>query len=68
MYNSGSKIVLTLPILGKKNTFGEGLIGEILECLDKENDKFYRIQFNDGRIAVIPEPIVLESSIPFNDQ
>lgn len=59
--------MLTLPIIGKKNTFQEGLIGEILEHVERESGRFYRIQFNDGRIAVIPESIIAESSKPFGD-
>ena len=67
MYGLGSKIMLTLPIIGKKNTFAEGLIGVILEHLERDNGIFYRIQFNDGRIAVIPESIISESAKPFKD-
>lgn len=59
--------MLTLPIRGKKNTFGEGLIGVIIEHLERNNGMYYRIQFNDGRIAVIPESIISESSKPFKD-
>jgi len=59
--------MLTLPIIGKKNTFAEGLIGVILEHLERDNGIFYRIQFNDGRIAVIPGSIISESAKPFKD-
>ena len=67
MYSIGSKIMLTLPIIGKKNTFAEGLTGVILEHIERDADSFYRIQFNDGRIAVIPESIISESARPLKD-
>lgn len=59
--------MLTLPIIGKKNSFGEGLIGVILEHLERNDGTYYRIQFDDGRIAVIPESIISDSSKPFKD-
>ena len=67
MFITGSRIILTLPIIGKKNTFADGLMGIILEHIEKNAGSYYRIQFNDGRIAVIPESIISESSKPLED-
>ena len=67
MFITGSRIILTLPIIGKKNTFADGLTGIILEHIEKSTGSYYRIQFNDGRIAVIPESIISESSKPLED-
>ncbi|NIS09431.1 MAG: hypothetical protein GWO07_11845 [Candidatus Dadabacteria bacterium] len=62
MYNVGDKFRLHLPIIGKKNQFDEGLIGEITEIFNRDNGRAYRVQFNDGRAALLPENIILESS------
>jgi len=65
MFNVGAKFILKLPIIGKKNQFDEGLIGEITEIFEKENGNAYRVQFNDGRIAVLPQNIITETSRPY---
>ena len=67
MFNIGDKFVLKLPIIGKKNQFDEGLIGEITEIFQRESDAAYRIQFSDGRIAVLPQNIITETSRPFEE-
>jgi hypothetical protein len=66
MFNIGDKFRLKLPILGKKNQFEEGMIGEITEVFERESGMAYRVQFNDGRIAVLPQNIITETSEPLN--
>lgn len=65
MFSLGDKFRLTLPIIGKKNQFEEGLIGEITEIFERENGTAYQVQFSDGRIAVLPQNIITETSRPF---
>ncbi|GEM_PF-882269 len=67
MFNVGAKFILNLPIIGKKNQFDEGLIGEITEIFERQNGKAYRVQFSDGRIAVLPQNIITETSSPFEE-
>jgi len=67
MFNIGDKFVLKLPIIGKKNQFDEGLIGEITEIFQSESDATYRVQFSDGRIALLPQNIISETSRPFEE-
>jgi len=67
MFKIGAKFVLKLPIIGKKNQFDEGLIGEITEIFQRESDATYRVQFSDGRIAVLPQNIITETSRPFEE-
>jgi len=62
MYIIGIRLRLVSPIVGKKNQFEEGLIGEIVEKIERPDNNSYRIQFNDGRIAVLPEHILNQSS------
>jgi len=64
MFNVGAKFILNLPIIGKKNQFDEGLIGEITEIFERQNGNAYRVQFSDGRIAVLPQNIITETSRP----
>ncbi len=64
MFKIGDKFVLNLPIIGKKNQFDEGLIGEITEIFQRESEATYRVQFSDGRIAVLPQNIITETSRP----
>ncbi len=64
MFNVGAKFILKLPIIGKKNQFDEGLIGEITEIFQRESEATYRVQFSDGRIAVLPQNIITETSRP----
>jgi len=63
MYIIGMRLRLVSPIVGKKNQFGEGLIGEIVEKIEGPDNNSYRIQFNDGRIAVLSEHILNQSSM-----
>lgn len=67
MFKLGYKFVLKLPIVGKKNQFDEGLIGEITEVFERESEAAYRVQFSDGRIAVLPQNIITETSRPFEE-
>ncbi|NIP38090.1 MAG: hypothetical protein GWM89_03320 [Candidatus Dadabacteria bacterium] len=67
MFNIGDKFRLNLPIIGKKNQFEQGLIAEVTEIVDRDTAKAYRVQFNDGRIAVLPEDILLQSSKPLQE-
>ncbi|MCH7927348.1 MAG: hypothetical protein IID03_05100 [Candidatus Dadabacteria bacterium] len=67
MFKIGDKFVLKLPIIGKKNQFNEGLIGEITKIFQRESDAAYRVQFSDGRIAVLPQNIITETSSPFEE-
>ncbi|HSG30770.1 MAG TPA: DUF1918 domain-containing protein [Thermodesulfobacteriota bacterium] len=62
MYKVGDKFRLHLPIIGKKNRFDVGLIGEITEIFNRDTGRAYRVQFNDGRTALLPEIIIEESS------
>jgi len=64
MFKIGTKFILKLPIIGKKNQFDEGLIGEITEIFQRESDAAYRVQFSDGRIAVLTQNIITETSRP----
>lgn len=64
MFKIGTKFILKLPIIGKKNQFDEGLIGEITEIFQRESDAAYRVQFSDGRIAVLTQNIITETSKP----
>ena len=68
MFKIGTKFILKLPIIGKKNQFDEGLIGEITEIFQRESDAAYRVQFSDGRIALLPQNIITETSRPLENQ
>lgn len=64
MFDKGYKFRLVLPIIGKKNQFDDGLIGEITEVFERESGRAYQVQFTDGRIALLPEHILAQSSEP----
>ncbi len=64
MFENGYKFRLVLPIIGKKKQFDDGLIGEITEVFERENGRAYQVQFTDGRMALLPEYILAQSSEP----
>ena len=59
MYKEGTKLVLTLPIKGKTMQFEQGLKGKIVEYINNEKGESYRVQFIDGRVALLPKDILL---------
>lgn len=61
MWKKGLTVRLTQTIEGKKDSFNEGLRGNIVETFEMPNGNSYRVQFQDGRVARFPEALMDEA-------
>ena len=61
MWKKGLTVRLIQTIEGKKDTFNEGLRGNIVETFETPNGNSYRVQFQDGRVARFPEALMDEA-------
>lgn len=61
MWKKGLSVRLTQTIEGKKDSFNEGLRGTIVETFELQHGNSYRVQFQDGRVARFPEPLMDEA-------